>query len=107
MDENMNFEETPWIFPIVDKGTIGIPEMAAIVAKEMGVDASEVENVMNLYNDAVMHYLHEGKIVPYMGIGYLIPELDENGELVSYSFEVSEEFEQKLNDEMRKNPSLN
>lgn len=111
MDENKNFprefEETPWIYPLVSRGTVGIPELSAELAEKMGIEASKIEEYIRLYNDIVMEHLREGNPVSYLGMGYLIPELDEDGELISYSFEVSEEFQQKLDDHMRKNPSLN
>ncbi|MDR1154971.1 MAG: hypothetical protein LBL04_09665 [Bacteroidales bacterium] len=111
MDENKNFpeefEETPWIYPLVNKRTVDIPEMAAEVAKRTGIEVSKVEEYIRLYNDAVMQHLREGKTVFYLDMGYLVPELDEDGKLVAYSFEVSEEIQQRLEDNMHKNPSLN
>lgn len=101
------FEETPWIFPLINKGTIDIMDLADKVASKTGQDVEKVKDLIRLYNKSVLKFLKEGKSVEYLGIGVLYPTLNDDGELIDVSFEASEEFLKKMEDNMRSNPSLN
>ncbi len=101
------FEETPWIYPLINKGTIDIMDLADKVASETGQDTEKVKGLIRLYNESVLKFLKQGNSVEYFGMGFLYPTLNDDGELIDVSFEASEEFLKKMEDSMRNNPSLN
>ena len=101
------YEETPWIYPLMNRGEIDIMDLSAEVAKNTGLDEEKIKDTMRLYLKMLHELLKEGNSVEFLQMGYLHPKLDENGELIAVNFRASKEFQEKLKKRMRSNPSLN